>query len=270
MTQHSHSHSISNVTTINTPLMSHFLSNMHDTELWASHIPRIPLGLYLLALAGILFIVVPFTTLLPTSIVWKIILPLLGLLFIVPLLFARHFAISKWNYASSIRKDIFDSLSLRGDESLLDVGCGGGLLVNEAAKRLPKGKALGIDIWAPHSGGGNYDLLMKNAKAEGVADKIEFKQADVRKLPFEDASFDVIVSSGALHHIGRERAEHEQAIYEMLRVLKPNGKIVLMDVTHMIEGYADAMKPQGVTSEVRSTPPSPFGFEMSIMLGKKQ
>lgn len=270
MTQHSHSRSTPHVISIKNPLMAHFLSNMHDTELWASHIPRIPAVLYLLAVIGIALGILPFSGLLAMTPAWKVFLPFLGLVMVIPLLFARHFAIGKWNYASNIRKDIFDTLSLRGDESLLDVGCGGGLLVNEAAKRLPKGKALGIDIWAPHSGGGNYDLLMKNAEAEGVADQIEFKQADVRKLPFGDASFDIIVSSGALHHIGRERAEHEQAIREMLRVLKPNGRIVLMDIVHMIESYADAMKPQGVTSEVRSTPPSPFGFEMSIMFGKKQ
>ncbi len=269
MSQHSHSHTTPTALTINNPLMSHFLSNMHDTELWASHIPRVPFGLYLLALLGGALVIAPFTSFIPASTAWKVILPLLGLALVIPLLLARHFAISKGQYASHIRQDIFDTLSLRGDESLLDVGCGGGLLVNEAAKRLPKGKALGIDIWAPHSGGGNYDLLMKNAKAEGVADKIEFKQADVRKLPFEDASFDVIVSSGALHHIGRDRAEHEQAMHEMLRVLKPNGKIVLMDISHMVEGYAAAMKPLGITSEVRPTPPSPFGFEMSILFGKR-
>lgn len=271
MPEHSHSHTGPKHTiNINSPFASNFLSHMHDTELWASHIPRVPLGLYLLALVGILLAAFPFTALSPASIVWKITLPLLGLVLILPLLFARNFAISKWNYASNIRKNIFDNLSLRGDETLLDVGCGGGLLLNEAAKRLPRGKALGIDIWAPHSGGGNYNLLMKNAKAEGVADKIEFKQVDVRKLPFEDASFDVIVSSGALHHISRDRAEHEQAIHEMLRVLKPNGRIVLMDISHMIEGYAAAMKPLGITSEVRPTPPSPFGFEMSILIGKKR
>jgi len=152
---------------------------------------------------------------------------------------------------------------------VLDVGCGGGLLLNEAALRLTSGKAIGIDIWAPHSGGGNYALLMKNAKAEGVADKINFKQADVRKLPFSDASFDVIVSSGALHHISRDRSEHEQAINEMLRVLKPGGKIALMDISHMVEGYASNMKAKGITSEVKPTIQSPFGFEMSVMIGRK-
>ena len=265
MSQHTHEIKLN----IRNPLTAKFLEHLHDTELWASHIPRVPLGLYLLALIGFAFGVASFTALLPDSALLKFSTLTVGVLLIIPALLARHFAISKWTYAANIRKQIFDSLALRGDEKILDVGCGSGVLLNEAARRLSTGKATGIDIWAPHSGGGNYALLMKNAKAEGVADKIEFKQADVRKLPFGDASFDVIVSSGALHHVGRDYSEHEQAISEMLRVLKPNGQIALMDISHMIEGYSENMNSKGITSKVDKTVQSPFGFEMSVMIGKK-
>lgn len=265
MSQHTHEIKLN----IRNPLTTKFLEHLHDTDLWASHIPRVPKGLLLLAFIGFAFGVASFTSLLSASALLKFSALIVGVLLMLPALVAYNFARRKWTYASAIRTQIFDSLALRGDENVLDVGCGSGLLVNEAARRLSTGKATGIDIWAPHSGGGNYALLMKNAKAEGVADKIEFKQADVRKLPFNDASFDVIVSSGALHHISRDRAEHEQAIHEILRVLKPGGRIALMDITHMIEGYAAAMKTKGVTSEVNKTVQSPFGFEMSVMIGKK-
>jgi SAM-dependent methyltransferase len=254
---------------IQNPFTARFLEHLHDTELWASHIPRVPIGLYLLAFIGLALGAASFASFMPDSALLKFSALTIGILLILPALLARHFAISKWAYASRIRKDIFDSLALHGDEYVLDVGCGSGLLLNEAARRLTTGKAIGIDIWASHSGGGNYALLMKNARAEGVAEQIEFKQADVRKLPFEDASFDAIVSSGALHHISRDRSEHEQAIHEMLRVLKPGGKIALMDLTHMIEGYAANLKTKGIASEVHKTVQSPFGFEMSVMTGKK-
>ena len=266
MTQHTHEIKLN----IRNPLTAKFLEHLHDTDLWASHIPRVPLGLYLLAFIGLALGATSFTSLLPDSTLLKFSTLIVGVLLIIPALFARHFAISKWTYAANIRTQIFNALALRGDEKVLDVGCGSGILLNEAARQLSTGKAIGIDIWAPHSGGGSYALLMKNAKAEGVADKIEFKQADVRKLPFGDASFDVIVSSGALHHIGRDRSDHEQAINEMLRVLKPGGKIALMDITHMIEGYSSSMQTKGVTSEVHKTVQSPFGFEMSVMIGKKE
>jgi SAM-dependent methyltransferase len=255
--------------TIQNHLTNGFLQFMHDTELWASHIPRVPVGLYLLALVGLALGAASFTSLAAESAFLKFSALTLGLLLILPAVLAFNFARRKWIYASTIRKQIFDSLDLRGDETVLDVGCGSGLLLNEAAQRLSTGKATGIDIWSPHTGGGNYDLLMKNAQAEGVAEKIEFKQADVRKLPFNDAYFDIIVSSGALHHISRERSDHELAINEMLRVLKPGGRIALWDTSHMVEGYAANMKSKGIAGDVKKTIQSPFGFEMSVMIGRR-
>lgn len=254
---------------IHSHLANGFLRFMHDTELWASHIPRVPSGLYLIALIGLALGAASFTSLLPDSASLRFSALTIGLVLPLPAILAYNFARRKWIYASTIRAQIFDSLSLRGDEHILDVGCGSGLLLNEAARRLKHGKATGIDIWSPHTGGGNYDLLMKNASAEGVADQIEFKQADVRSLPFDDASFDVIVSSGALHHIGRERFDHERAINEMLRVLKPGGRIALWDTSHMVEGYAAAMRSRGVENDVKKTIQSPFGFEMSVMIGRR-
>ena len=270
MPHHTHTHAGHELkVTIRNPLTAKFLEYLHDTELWASHIPRVPMGLYLLAILGLALGAASFTSLLSDSAFLKFSTLTLAFLLILPALSTRLFAHRKWKYASSVRSQIFDSLDLRGDERVLDVGCGAGVLLNEAARRLTNGKATGIDIWATHSGGGNYALLMKNAEAEGVAHKIEFKQADVRKLPFGDAVFDVIVSSGALHHISRDRSEHEQAIHEILRVLKPGGKIALMDISHMIEGYAASMKTKGVSSDVNKTVQSPFGFEMSVMIGRK-
>ncbi len=266
MTQHTHEIKLN----IRNPLTAKFLGHLHDTELWASHIPRIPKGLILMAFIGFAFGAASFSSIIPDSALLKFSTLTVGVVLILPAFLAYNFARRKWTYASTIRTQIFDSLALRGDEKVLDVGCGSGLLLNEAARQLSTGKAIGIDIWAPHSGGGNYALLMKNAKAEGVANKIEFKQADVRKLPFGDASFDVIVSSGALHHISHDRAEHEQAITEILRVLKPGGRIALMDISHMIEGYAANMQAKGITSEVNKTVQSPFGFEMSVMIGKNE
>lgn len=255
--------------TLQSKLRMSFLTHMHDTELWASHLPRVPKGLYLLALLGFALGAASLSGLGLDSNLLKFSTLTIGFLFILPALLARRFALRKWNYVSNIRKQIFDSIALRGDERVLDVGCGSGLLLNGAAMRLTSGKATGIDIWAPHGGGGNFALLMKNAKAEGVADKIEFKQADVRQLPFEDASFDVIVSSGALHHISHNMPDHEQALNEMVRALKPGGKIVLWDTNHMVKGYASRMKSIGIASEVKDTEHSPFGFEMSVMFGQK-
>ena len=268
---HHHSHATSRHThkpPVQRKLINTLLIHLHDTELWASHLPRLPKNLSLLALFGFALGAISFSGLLPDSNLLKFSTLGLGILLILPALFAGLFAVRKWRYASRIRNQFFDSIGLRGDEKVLDVGCGSGLLLNGAAMRLTSGKATGIDIWSPHSGGGNLALLWKNAKAEGVADKIEFKEADARKMPFEDAAFDVVMSSGALHHISHNFEDHERTVREMVRVLKPGGKIVLWDITHMIEATAAKMKSQGVECEVKPTINS-LGFDMSMLTGKK-
>ena len=249
-------------------IINWFLMRLHDTELWASHLPRVPMGLSLLALTGLILSAASFSGLWADSSLLKFSTLTLGFLLILPALLAGLFALRKWNYVAIIRKRIFDSIALRGDEKVLDVGCGGGLLLNGAAMQLTSGKATGIDIWAPHSGGGNLELLWKNARAEGVADKIEFKEADARKMPFDDATFDVVMSSGALHHISHNFDDHERAVREMVRVLKPDGRIVIWDITHMIEATASKMKSLGVECEVKPTTRS-LGFDMSMLIGKK-
>ena len=119
-----------------------------------------------------------------------------------------------------------------------------------------------------HSGGGNLALLWKNARAEGVADKIEFREADARKMPFEDASFDVVLSSGALHHISHHFEDHERAVREIVRVLKSGGQVVIWDITHMVDATAQKMRSMGIKCEVTPTN-SNLGFDMSILNGRK-
>ena len=108
-----------------------------------------------------------------------------------------------------IRDRILDSIPWRGDENVLDVGCGRGLFLIGAAKHLKKGKATGVDIWnADDLSGNTAEAALANAKAEGVADRVKIETADARKLPFADSSFDVVLSSLALHNISssQERA----------------------------------------------------------------
>jgi arsenite methyltransferase len=126
-----------------------------------------------------------------------------------------------------LRERILNSISWRGDEQVLDVGCGRGLLLVGAAKRLQAGHAVGLDIHN-HNGAA---AAMENARIEGVAERIELKDGDVRELPIPDASFDIIVSSLAIHTIS-DAAGRESAIREMARVLKPGGQLALADLRY--------------------------------------
>ena len=128
-----------------------------------------------------------------------------------------------------MRKTLIDSLNLKGNETVLDVGCGRGLLLNEAARRLTSGKAIGVDLWQSEDQSGNRpEVTLENARAEGVAERVEVRTGDMRELPLPDQSVDVVISSMAIHNV-REKEGRVQAIREINRVLKPGGQISLLD-----------------------------------------
>jgi SAM-dependent methyltransferase len=96
----------------------------------------------------------------------------------------------------AVWEGILDELQLRGDERILDIGCGRGAVLLLAAKRLSRGQAVGVDLWSTTDQSGNRsEATLRNAELEGVAARVELQTADMRELPFEDASFDVVVST---------------------------------------------------------------------------
>jgi arsenite methyltransferase len=131
-----------------------------------------------------------------------------------------------------LRNKILNSIDWRGDEHVLDVGCGHGLMLLGAAKRLTSGHATGIDVWSQVDQARNSaEATMENARREGVAERVEIKNADAREMPFADNSFDVILSSFVIHNIpGAE--ERQRAIREIARVLKPGGQLAIADIRH--------------------------------------
>lgn len=248
-------------------MRQHVFARLHDTDLWANYRPHIPQRLYWVAAVGLLCIVAAWFYA-PGVLSGGGLLGWLGGLLLTPVLLFGGFGVWKWATRTRMRNRLLDLIPWRGDEMVLDIGCGSGLLLNGAARRLTSGKAIGIDIWAPSGGGGSLVLLLKNAKAEGVMDRIEFKEADARQMPFGNAMFDVVMSSGALHHICHGIPDHQRLVGEIVRVLKPGGHIILWDITHMIDATALRLRQSGLTCEVK--PASRFlGFEMSLLVGEK-
>ena len=120
-----------------------------------------------------------------------------------------------------LRDRLVTAIPWRGDEKVLDVGCGRGLLLIAAAKRLSTGKAIGVDIWSESDQARNSpQATLDNATIEGVEDRVKLQTGDARTLPFGDETFDVIVSSFAFHNIS-DKSERGKAIREVVRVLKP-------------------------------------------------
>lgn len=150
----------------------------------------------------------------------------------------------------------------RGDETVLDVGTGAGMLLIGAAKRLSRGgRATGIDIWSAKDLSDNSAAAThRNIAIEGVADRCDVRTADATSLPFDDAGFDVVVSLLCLHNI-ELKPNQAKACREIARVLRPGGRVVIGDYvpTH---GYADALRDAGLTIE-RSR--SAFGVAGALM-----
>lgn len=125
---------------------------------------------------------------------------------------------------------LLDQSGLRGDERILDMGCGRGAVLLMAAQRLTTGRAVGVDVWRTRDQTGNSaEATQRNAVAEGVADRVELHTGDMMALPFEDNSFDLVVSSLAIHNISRN-AGREKAISEAVRVLRPGGRLMIVDL----------------------------------------
>jgi len=144
------------------------------------------------------------------------------------------------------RDTLLARIPWRGDEIVLDVGCGRGLLLIGAAKRLTTGRAIGIDIWQQEDQAHNSkEATLANATAEDVRDRVEVRDADMRQIPFKDRTMDVIVSNLAIHNV-YQRAERAKALAEIVRVLRPGGRIAIMDMQH-VEQYADAFRAAGLS-----------------------
>jgi ubiquinone/menaquinone biosynthesis C-methylase UbiE len=119
------------------------------------------------------------------------------------------------------RQRVVDLARLQAGESVLDVGCGTGTLAIAAKRRVgPTGKLYGIDA-SPEM----IAKASKKAKKAGV--EVVFKTGVVEALPFQDESFDAVLSTLMLHHL--PAAAREQCAGEMRRVLKPGGRVLALD-----------------------------------------
>jgi arsenite methyltransferase len=143
------------------------------------------------------------------------------------------------------RDRILNMVSWKGNEQVLDIGTGKGLLMIGAAKRLTTGKSVGIDIWNRNDLSNNsVASAMRNAKLEQVQDKVEIKNADARQIPFADQTFDYVLSNLCLHNIDAPEGR-QSACREIVRVLKPGGTALVADFMHTKE-YAATFRLLGL------------------------
>ena len=158
---------------------------------------------------------------------------------------------------------LLDKISWRGDERVLDVGCGRGLLTVAAAHRVPTGSVTGVDVWNRAALSGNRSQsVLENARIEGVQNRVEVKESDARNLSFPDSSFDVVVSNFVVHEM-KDRSGREKMMQEVARVLKPGGQVALVDFIFTDDCVKDLSKFGVETQRVRD---GFFSFWISAIL----
>jgi ubiquinone/menaquinone biosynthesis C-methylase UbiE len=104
---------------------------------------------------------------------------------------------------------------------VLDIGTGSGRLAFELAKYTKKDcKIVGLDLSS-----GMLKYAGARVTQDGLADRLSFVQSSADRLPFNDGTFDLVISYASLHHW----RQPEAVINEMARVLKENGKLIIRD-----------------------------------------
>jgi len=119
-----------------------------------------------------------------------------------------------------------------GTGRVLDIGAGTGRSSIMVLEARPQATLVALDLFGEsfdeHFGPGQspQERLLRNLQIAGVAQRATLSTADMRKLPFEPATFDAIVSAYAMDHLNREGSI--QSLAEAARVLKPGGDFLLM------------------------------------------
>ncbi len=157
---------------------------------------------------------------------------------------ASKLAYSLWG-KFNIRKRMLGMVRWRGNETVLDIGTGRGLLAVGAAKRLRTGTVVSIDDWQTAADAGSgLEATQKNLELARVHDRVELRSDDPLHIAFVDNSFDVVLSLLFLHRID-DVGGRAKVCCEIARVLKPQGIAIIADQAN-VKDYARAFEAAGL------------------------
>ena len=209
-----------------------------------------------------------------------------SLLFAIPaagfFLVAAYFAYARYLFGphggdvqGAIWAFLLDHVNWQGQGKALDIGCGSGALSIGLAKKFPSATIVGIDNWGKQW---EYSkaLCEQNAAIEGVGERASFRQASASALPFDDESFDLVVSNLTFHEV-KDVPDKLQLLREALRVLRKDGVFAFQDLFLMRQVYGDvgtllqSIRDLGLTKvvfvETNKEPFIPWALRLPFMVG---
>jgi len=122
----------------------------------------------------------------------------------------RHYAVTGW---------ALEFFSFNANDNVLDIGCGGGETIHRIAENIIGGKVIGVD-YSPLS----VELSIKRNSEFIECGKVSITEASVEKLPFDDNSFDKIITVESFYFW----PDPQENLKEVYRVLKEDGKFLIV------------------------------------------
>lgn len=185
---------------------------------------------------------------------WPLTRAVVALLMVLMLGCLIFFYRARWwfdTHGANMQETVLDLLLSHiewdGNGRALDIGCGSGALTIQLAKKYCKAQVIGIDYWDKH-----WDYSQKqcedNARAEGVIERVTFQQASASKLPFDDETFDLVVSNLTFHEVSDSKNKLD-VVKEALRVVKKGGSFAFQDLFLIKQYYGT---PEQLTEAVRA------------------
>lgn len=215
--------------------------------------PSVLLNLFLFGTLALLlaFVLPPRIRLGPVILLSRSFYWMAGFLLAEGFLYLHYVKVGKFRH----RDKMLALIPWRGNEQVLDVGCGRGLLLAGAAKHLAAlhgtGHATGIDLWSNVDMGQNSpEATQYNLALEGLADRCTILSVPAQSMTFPDGCFDVILSNLCLHNI-YDRPGRTAALAQIVRVLAPGGTALISDYKRTRE-YAAYFRQAGLTVTRRS------------------
>jgi len=121
-----------------------------------------------------------------------------------------------------------------GSTRILDAGCGAGR-TTVALGRIYKGRITAFDMFdSDYIDGGGNTLLEMNLELVGLTEHVEIVQGDITKTGFHDETFDAVVSSYMIDHLGDQKLN---ALNEINRILKPKGRMLMIILTPNLSAF---------------------------------